>query len=123
MFRSYEDMPKIKLKGQGEFKLSDSTIRDGSQMPGVVLTKKHRLDIYEYLHQLGIEKLECFLYNQRDKDVARAMLDKGYKFPEVTAWARAKPEDIDLVLQMDGIKETGILMSVSDVHIFDKGGS
>ena len=122
MFRSYEEMPRIRLKGQEGFKISDSTIRDGSQMPGVVLTKKHRLDIHEYLHQLGIEKLECFLYNQRDKDVARAMLDKGYEFPEVTAWARAKPEDIDLVLQMDGIKETGILMSISDVHIFDKLG-
>ena len=120
--RSYEDMPKVKLPLGQEVKISDSTIRDGSQMPGLVMTKKHRLKIYEYLHDLGIEKLECFLFNQRDKDVARSILDKGYEFPEVTGWARAKKEDIDLVLKMDGIKETGILMSVSDVHIFEKLG-
>ena len=120
--RKYEDMPKVKLPHRGEVKISDSTIRDGSQMPGLVMTKKHRLKIYEYLHEMGIEKLECFLYNQRDKDVARSMLDKGYEFPEVTGWARAKREDIDIILQTPGVKETGILMSVSDVHIFDKMG-
>lgn len=123
MFRSYEEMPKVKFPcNGGEVMISDSTIRDGSQMPGLVMTRKHRLTIYEYLHEIGIEKLECFVYNQRDKDVARAMLDRGYKCPQVTAWARSKKEDIDVVLSIDGIKETGILMSVSDVHIFDKIG-
>ncbi|MEA3255711.1 MAG: isopropylmalate synthase [Candidatus Altiarchaeota archaeon] len=122
MYRSYEEMPKIRLPQGQKIKISDSTIRDGSQMPGVVLTRKHRLAVYEYLHEIGIEKLECFLFNQRDKDVARTMLDIGYEFPEVTGWARSNRNDIDLVLEMDGIKETGLLMSVSDTHIFDKLG-
>ncbi len=122
MYRSYEEMPKIELPNVSEIKISDSTMRDGAQMAGVVMTKKHKLRIYEYLHEIGIEKLECFLFNERDKNVARKMLDINYEFPEVTGWARAKTEDIDLVLNMDGIKETGILMSVSDSHIFDKIG-
>jgi len=122
MYRSYEEMPKIRLPHGQEIKISDSTMRDGSQMPGIVMTRKHRLRIYEYLHEIGIEKLECFLYNQRDKDVAREMLNIGYEFPEVTGWARSNRDDIDLVLKMDGIRETGILMSVSDTHIFDKLG-
>ncbi len=120
MYRRYEEMPKIKLENSEEIMLSDSTIRDGSQMPGIVMTKEHRLAVYEYLHRIGIEKLECFLYNKRDKEVAREMLNKGYEFPVVTAWSRAVKEDIDLVLSIDGINETGILMSVSDTHIFDK---
>lgn len=120
MYRNYDEMPKIRLPEGQEVKISDSTIRDGSQMPGIVMTKKHKLTIYEYLHKLGIEKLECFLYNKRDKDVAKEMLNINYDLPEVTGWARAVKEDIDLVLNMDGIKETGILMSVSDSHIFDK---
>ncbi len=120
MYRNYNEMPKIRLLEGQEIKISDSTIRDGSQMPGIVMTKKHKLTVYEYLHKIGIEKLECFLYNKRDKDVARDMLNLGYDIPEVTGWARAVKEDIDLVLNMDGIKETGILMSVSDSHIFDK---
>jgi len=99
---------------------SDSTIRDGAQMPGIVLKKEHKLQIYEFLHEIGIEKIETFLFNERDRIAARAMLDKSYEVPEVTAWARAVPEDIDLAINMDGIEETGILMSVSDVHIFDK---
>ncbi|MEA1924894.1 MAG: isopropylmalate synthase [Candidatus Altiarchaeota archaeon] len=113
-------MPKIRLPNAGDIKISDSTLRDGAQMTGVVLTRKHKLRIQEYLHEIGIEKLECFLFNERDKKVARDMLDKGYTNPEITGWARANPKDIDLVLQMDGIKETGILMSISETHIFDK---
>ncbi len=115
-------MPKIRLPNEGDIKISDSTLRDGAQMTGVVLTRKHKLRIQEYLHEIGIEKLECFLFNERDKKVARDMLDKGYKHPEVTGWARANTGDIDLVLDMDGIKETGILMSISETHIFDKLG-
>jgi len=122
VYKNYDDLPKIKFpRGQDVF-ISDSTIRDGSQMPGVVMSKNHKLQIFEYLHQIGIEKLETFVFNHRDKEAARSMLDKGYEFPEVTGWARANPADIDLVLEMDGIEETGILMSVSDSHVIDKMG-
>jgi len=122
VYRSYDDLPKIKLPlGQDVF-ISDSTVRDGSQMAGVVLKKRHKIVIYEYLHRMGVEKLEAFVFNERDRDAVRAMLDRGYEFPEVTGWARANPKDIDFVLSMDGIGETGILMSVSDTHIIDKMG-
>lgn len=122
IYRSYKDLPKIKLPmGQDVF-ISDSTIRDGSQMPGIVMKKRHKTEIYEYLHKIGIEKLETFLFNDRDREAAREMVDRGYEFPEVTGWARANPKDIDFVLSMDGIKETGILMSVSDSHVIDKMG-
>ena len=122
VYKNYDDLPKIKFpQGQDVF-ISDSTIRDGSQMPGVVMSKNHKLQIFEYLHQIGIEKLETFVFNHRDKEAVRSMLNKGYEFPEVTGWARANPADIDLVLEMDGIEETGILMSVSDSHVIDKMG-
>jgi isopropylmalate/homocitrate/citramalate synthase len=122
VYKNYDDLPKIKFpRGQDIF-ISDSTIRDGSQMPGVVMSKTHKLQIFEYLHQIGIEKLETFLFNQRDKEAVRTMLNKGYEFPEVTGWARANPADIDMVLEMDGIDETGILMSVSDSHVIEKMG-
>lgn len=122
VYKNYDDLPKIKLpRGQDVF-ISDSTIRDGSQMPGVVMSKNHKVQIFEYLHQIGIEKLETFVFNHRDKEAAKSMLNKGYEFPEVTGWARANPDDIDLVLEMDGIEETGILMSVSDSHVIDKMG-
>ena len=91
-------------------------------MPGVVIPAKHRLKIFEYLHRIRVEKLEVFLFTEGDKAVARAMLDRGYPVPEVTGWARANTKDIDHVLALDAIKETGILMSISDVHIQVKMG-
>ena len=41
------------------------------------------------------------------------------KFPEITSWIRASKEDFKLVRDL-GIKETGILVSCSDYHIFKK---
>ncbi len=122
VYKSYDDLPKIKLPGEHEIFISDSTIRDGSQMPGIVMNKGHKLNIYQYLHEIGIEKLETFVFNERDRAAIKLMLDHGYEFPEITGWARAVPADIDMVLEVDGIEETGILMSVSDSHVFDKMG-
>ena len=121
-YRSYEDLPKIKLPMEQPIFISDSTIRDGSQMPGIIMNTQLKYKIYQYLNKIGIEKLETFVYHDRDKKAIRMMLDHGYEFPEVTGWARAVPADIDQVLAIDGIEETGILMSVSDSHIIDKMG-
>jgi isopropylmalate/homocitrate/citramalate synthase len=122
MYASYQDLPRLKLPLDQEVFVSDSTLRDGAQMPGVVMKVKDRLKIFEYLHKIGIDKLELFLFTKSDKEAARSMIDFGYSEPQVTGWARANPKDIDLVLEMDGIKETGILMSISDIHIHTKMG-
>jgi len=120
VYKTYDDLPKISLPLEQEVFISDSTIRDGSQMPGIVMKRKHKLKIYEFLHNTGIEKLETFVYNKRDLDAISDMQDLGYEYPEITGWSRALPADIDFVLDVDGIEETGILMSVSDSHILDK---
>jgi len=122
MYASYEDLPRLRLPLGQEVFVSDSTLRDGAQMPGVVIKVKDRLKTFEYLHRIGIDKLELFLFTRNDKETARAMMECGHSRPEVTGWARANPKDIDLVLEMDGIRETGILMSISDVHIRTKMG-
>ncbi len=46
-------------------------------------------------------------------------MERGYKFPEVTSWIRASKKDFELVKEI-GMKETGILVSCSDYHIFYK---
>ncbi len=48
-------------------------------------------------------------------------MDLGFEFPEVTAWIRASEKDFELAKNI-GIKETGILVSCSDYHIFNKMG-
>ena len=59
------------------------------------------------------------MYSDKDKEAVRKCQELGYKFPEVTSWIRANEKDFELVKNM-GIKETGILVSCSDYHIFKK---
>ena len=48
-------------------------------------------------------------------------MELGYEFPEITTWIRASKKDFDLVKSI-GVKETGVLVSCSDYHIFHKMG-
>ena len=45
----------------------------------------------------------------------------GYQFPEITTWIRASSKDFALVKSL-GIRETGVLVSCSDYHIYNKMG-
>ncbi|MBW2645350.1 MAG: histone-lysine N-methyltransferase, partial [Deltaproteobacteria bacterium] len=106
-----------------EFRISDSTFRDGQQArpPYTVDQITH---IFDLLHRMGgpngvIHQSEFFLYSKRDKEAVTKCLEKGYKYPEITGWIRANEKDLALVKKM-GLKETGILTSVSDYHIFYK---
>ncbi|MEK7306216.1 MAG: cache domain-containing protein, partial [Nitrospirota bacterium] len=82
------------------------------------------VEIYDMLHRLGgpngvIRQCEFFLYSKKDKEAVAKCLERGYRYPEVTGWIRAVKEDFKLVKEM-GLKETGILTSCSDYHIFLK---
>ena len=66
-----------------------------------------------------IKQAEFFLYTEKDRKAVEECQKLGYEFPEVTSWIRANKKDFDLVKSM-GIKETGILVSCSDYHIFKK---
>ena len=66
-----------------------------------------------------IRQSEFFLYSEKDKEAVRKCLERNYRYPEITGWIRAVKDDFKLVKEM-GLKETGILTSVSDYHIFLK---
>ncbi|KAF5417819.1 MAG: putative homocitrate synthase AksA [Candidatus Methanogaster sp.] len=120
IYKNYGDLPKIELPLDPEVFISDSTIRVGSQMPGIVMKRRRKLKISEFLREMGIEKPETFVFPKRDRDAIKAMQDIGYERPKITGRARALPSDIDFVLDVDGTSNTGVLMSVSDSHIFDE---
>jgi isopropylmalate/homocitrate/citramalate synthase len=103
--------------------ITDTTFRDGQQSREPYTTEQMTY-IYDKLHEMDngaglIRQTEFFLYSRQDRDAAEKCLEKGYEFPKVTSWIRAKKEDFKLVKEM-GIKETGILVSCSDYHIFKK---
>jgi len=116
---------EVPLDPPEEILITDTTFRDGQQarapleMPQIVR-------LYDLLHRLSgpngvIRKSEFFLYSVRDREAVRQVLSRGYRYPEVTGWVRAKREDLRLVREA-GLGETGILTSCSDYHIFLKLG-
>ena len=103
--------------------ITDTTFRDGQQARPPFLVK-HIVDLFDLLHRLSgpdglIRQSEFFLYSQRDREAVEKCLEKGYEFPEITGWIRANEQDLALVKEI-GLKETGILTSVSDNHVFLK---
>lgn len=126
----YSEVPKIPFNDRivphnmpKEIWITDTTFRDGQQSRAPYSTEQI-VTIYDYLHRLGgpnglIRASEFFLYSKKDRDAVYKCMEKGYKFPEVTSWIRASHEDFKLVHEI-GMKETGILVSCSDYHIFMK---
>ncbi len=110
--------------------ITDTTLRDGAQDPRFALfPNETKLEYFDLLHKLDngtgrIESVEVFIYQKRDLWTLEKLLARGYDYPRVTAWTRATPKDIKLLVEVGGgrIKETGILASSSDHHIFDKMG-
>ena len=126
----YSAPPKIAFDGvtipldpPEEMFITCTTFRDGQQARPPY-TIEQIVTIYNLLHKLGgpngmIRQCEFFLYSEKDKEAVRKCLELGYEFPEVTGWIRAVEKDFQLVKEM-GLKETGILTSASDYHIYLK---
>lgn len=103
--------------------ITDTTFRDGQQAKPPFMPEQI-LRIYDLLHEIDggtglIRQCEFFLYSERDRKAVELCQERGYEYPEITGWIRAVAADFKLVSQM-GLKETGILTSASDYHIFLK---
>lgn len=105
--------------------ITDTTFRDGQQAREP-FTPEQVPHLYDLLHRLDnetgtIRQCEFFVYSDVERETVRRCRERGYRYPEVTAWIRARPEDLRIVTEM-GIAETGLLTSVSDIHIAHKLG-
>ena len=103
--------------------ITDTTFRDGQQARPPY-TAGQILRIYDFLHEIDgdtglIRQCEFFLYAERDRKAVELCQNRGYRYPEITGWIRAVAADFKLVAEMK-LKETGILTSASDYHIFLK---
>ncbi|HXF50674.1 MAG TPA: 2-isopropylmalate synthase [Dehalococcoidia bacterium] len=110
--------------------ITDTTLRDGAQDSRIALfPHEARVRYFDLLHRLDngagrIYAVEVFIYQKRDLWTLEKLLDRGYEWPKVTTWTRATPKDIKQLVEVaqDRVKETGMLASASDHHIFDKLG-
>lgn len=128
----YDSVPKIPfnhrlvpMEPPEEIWITDTTFRDGQQSTSP-FTVAQIVELYKLMHRLGgpkgiVRQSEFFLYSEKDREAVRKCQELGYEFPEITSWIRANEKDFELVKEM-GLKETGVLVSCSDYHIFKKMG-
>ena len=127
---SYGTIPKVAFNHRRvpmsmpeEIWITDTSLRDGQQSVEPYSVDQI-VNIYKLLSKLGgpygiIRQTEFFIYSKKDREAIEKCMELDLKFPEITSWIRASKEDFKLVKDL-GIKETGILVSCSDYHIFKK---
>ena len=126
----YTDVPRISFNHRRvpigmpeDIWITDTSFRDGQQSVEPY-TVKQIVDLFQLMSRLGgpygiIRQTEFFVYSKKDREAVAKCQELGLKFPEITTWIRASKEDFKLVRDL-GIRETGILVSCSDYHIFKK---
>ena len=129
-FYSYDDVPRIAFNHRRvpigmpkEIWITDTSLRDGQQSVEPYSVEQI-VKLYKLMSKLGgpfgiIRQTEFFVYSKKDREAIAKCQELGLKFPEITTWIRATKEDFNLVKDL-GIRETGILVSCSDYHIFKK---
>jgi len=128
----YNTIPKVAFNHRHvpmnmpkEIWITDTTFRDGQQSTSP-FTVDQIVEIYKLMSRLGgpkglIRQSEFFVYSEKDREAVARCMDLGLEFPEVTSWIRANEKDFELVKDL-GLKETGVLLSCSDYHIYNKMG-
>ncbi|MBQ1951305.1 MAG: 2-isopropylmalate synthase [Clostridia bacterium] len=127
---SYDEVPKIAFNHRRvpmgmpkEIWITDTSLRDGQQSVEPYSVEQI-VKLYQLMSKLGgpygiIRQTEMFVYSKKDRTALEKCQELGLKFPEITTWIRANREDFKLVRDL-GVRETGILVSCSDYHIFKK---
>lgn len=126
----YQSIPKIAFNNRlvpinmpPEIWMTDTTFRDGQQSVSP-FTPQQIEHLFKLQARLGgpkglIRQSEFFLYTDRDREALERCQALGLRYPEITTWIRANEADFKLVKDA-GVRETGILVSCSDYHIFKK---
>ena len=129
-FYTYEDVPRVAFNHRRvpigmpkDIWITDTSLRDGQQSVEPYSVEQI-VNLYKYMSKLGgpygiIRQTEFFVYSKKDRTALEKCQELGLSFPEITTWIRASKEDFKLVKDL-GVRETGILVSCSDYHIFKK---
>ena len=102
-------------------RIFDTTLRDGEQAPGFSMSAPEKIRIARQLESLGVDVIEAGfpVASRGDLEGVRAVACEIHNCT-VAALARAKRDDIDVVL--DGLKDAvhprvHIVLATSDLHL------
>ena len=94
-----------------EYIVHDSTLREGEQTPGVIFSIEDKLKIAKKLDEVGVPQIEAGFpaASEKQRKCVDALVDLNLD-AQLSAFARAKKEDIDAVADSGA---DGIVMSLS----------
>jgi isopropylmalate/homocitrate/citramalate synthase len=101
----------------GRVGLYDTTLRDGEQTVGVVLSPEEKLEIARLLDGLGIERIEAGFPRVSEDDRRAVELIAGAGLTaEVWGFSRAVPADLELLVEL-GVEASVIESPISDLKL------
>jgi isopropylmalate/homocitrate/citramalate synthase len=95
----------------------DTTLRDGEQTVGVVLTPEEKLELARGLDELGIERIEAgFPRVSADDRRAVELISDAALRAEVWGFSRAVPADTEALVEL-GVRASVIESPISDLKL------
>jgi isopropylmalate/homocitrate/citramalate synthase len=102
---------------RGSVGLYDTTLRDGEQTVGVVLSPEEKLEIARLLDELGIERIEAGFPRVSEDDRRAVELIAGAGLQaEIWGFSRAVPADLELLVEL-GVRYSVIESPISDLKL------
>jgi len=101
----------------GRVGLYDTTLRDGEQTVGVVLSPEDKLEIARLLDGLGIDRIEAGFprVSEDDRRAVELIANAGLK-AEIWGFSRAVPADLELLVEL-GLRHSVIESPISDLKL------
>jgi isopropylmalate/homocitrate/citramalate synthase len=104
-------------RGDGSVGLYDTTLRDGEQTVGVVLSPEDKLEIARALDELGIGRIEAGFPRVSDEDrrAIELILAAGLR-AEVWGFSRAVQADVEALVEL-GVTASVVESPISDLKL------
>ena len=105
------------FRAGGSVGLYDTTLRDGEQTVGVVLSPEDKLEIARALDALGIGRIEAGFprVSEEDRRAIELIRDAGLR-AEIWGFSRAVPADVEALVEL-GLTATVIESPISDLKL------
>jgi isopropylmalate/homocitrate/citramalate synthase len=103
--------------------LYDTTLRDGEQTVGVVLSPQDKLEIARALDEAGVDRIEAGFprVSEEDAEAIRLIAGAGLR-AEVWGFSRAVPADVEALVEL-GVRAAVVESPISDLKLAALGVS
>jgi homocitrate synthase NifV len=97
--------------------VTDSTLRDGEQTPGIAFNLDEKVAIALALEQAGVDEIEVGIPAMGDDEIASiAEVGRAIRHSTAMCWGRMTRSDVDAALRT-GLKRVSLSVPLSDVMI------